>query len=136
MLFGYLKNIDAALDEDQAKYPKPILDKKHLREQHFEKEVVANLQKVKPGLTLVRQQCVIPAGRIDVLCKDEYNRPAVLELKIAAGDESAVVQTRSYLQYIRQVTQIEPVGIIVIQENNESLQEKCDQYGIELVVWK
>jgi len=136
LISDHLKIIENALNGAHSYLPKPRLDIKWLKEMYFETQVQDSLDSIEEGLTLVKRQVVIPAGRIDLLCSDSNNMPVVLELKAGNGDNSVIRQIKNYIDCIEKETGLKTKGIIVIQNPNPELESDASQNGIRTFVWK
>src|SRR3954471_17520244 len=66
-------------------------------ERDIEDHLVANLNELEAGLTLVEQQSTNEVGRIDILARDAKGSLVVIELKVGEAKDAAIGQIARYL---------------------------------------
>jgi RecB family endonuclease NucS len=67
-----------------------------MKEQEYQKHVLANVATIEDGLLVVSEQYPVESGRIDILCRDKKGYDVALELKYPAANNHVIGQVLRY----------------------------------------
>jgi hypothetical protein len=94
-----------------------------LAERNLEDFVIAQLEKIEVGLRLERRQVHTPAGRLDLLCRDQQGSYVVVELKRMRGSDQVIGQILRYMGWVKEPYPNNNVrGIVIVQHKDAALQ--------------
>jgi RecB family endonuclease NucS len=112
-------------------------------EKDIERFISKNLILIGESLTLVERQLYTPVGRMDLLFEDGEGNLIVVELKLDRIGRDAIRQVRRYMNWVKEATNEEVVGVVVckgvmpaFQEDLKKLRDiKIFCYGWQLKVY-
>ena len=94
-----------------------------LAEKNLEDFVIAQLDRIEAGLRLEGRQLTTPAGRIDLLCRDQQGNYVVVELKRMRGSDQVIGQILRYMGWVKEAHPDSNVrGIVIVQQKDDTLQ--------------
>jgi RecB family endonuclease NucS len=99
--------------------------------------IATQLDRIEPGLMLVRREAPTPVGPIDILATDSESAPVVIEVKRQPG--VSMESCYQLLRYIEAVQTMEewkgctPRGILVAPGLRKGVKEFLDQRGLAYV---
>lgn len=93
-----------------------------IAERNLEDFVITQLDRIEAGLRLEGRQVSTPAGRLDLLCRDQHGNYVVVELKRMRGSDQVVGQILRYMGWVKEVYPNSYVrGIIIVQHRDAAL---------------
>lgn len=103
-------------------------------EKEIEDIVIKNIKVLGDGLNYIdRQVILIDGNRVDILAKNGYGTPVLIEVKKGTADDSTLAQLASYLhQYNKQYPLVKPIGKIVCADASYKLKTACEYLGIKI----
>ncbi|HXX81966.1 MAG TPA: endonuclease NucS domain-containing protein [Thermodesulfovibrionales bacterium] len=100
----------------------PTSQRRPLAERNLEDFVLLQLEKIEPGLKLLKRQLGTTAGRLDILCQDHLGRYVVIELKREQGSDQVVGQILRYMGWVQENYNTDNVrGIIIVGKKDNAL---------------
>jgi hypothetical protein len=94
-----------------------------IAEKNLEDFVVQQLDKIEPGLRLVKRQLSTPAGRLDLFCQDALGNYVVVELKKSLGTDQVVGQILRYMGWAKEEYPKNNVrGIVIVGKKDDALR--------------
>jgi hypothetical protein len=93
-----------------------------IAERNLEDFVVAQLDRIEAGLRLEGRQVYTPAGRLDLLCRDQHGNYVVVELKRMRGSDQVIGQILRYMGWVKEAYPNSNVrGIVIVQHRDTAL---------------
>jgi hypothetical protein len=93
-----------------------------IAERNLEDFVIAQLDRIEAGLRLEGRQVHTPAGRLDLLCRDQLGNYVVVELKRMRGSDQVIGQILRYMGWVKEKYPSSNVrGIVIVQHRDAAL---------------
>jgi hypothetical protein len=82
-------------------------------ERDLEDHLVAHLDLLEPGLTLITRQATTDVGRVDILARSVKGDTVIIELKVGEARDSAIGQVARYIGWYARSESKTPRAILV-----------------------
>jgi hypothetical protein len=106
-------------------------------ERDLEDQIVAHLDVLEPGLTLLSRQESSDVGRLDLLARDGEGRTVIIELKAGEAKDSSIGQIARYIGWYAQREGKTPRAILVASGFAEPVRWAARAIpGLKLVTYR
>lgn len=82
-------------------------------ERDLEDHLVAHLERLEAGLSLIARQAVTEVGRVDILARSRSGETVIIELKVGDARDSAIGQVARYIGWYARVESKAPRAILM-----------------------
>jgi len=125
--------VDESTPQDLTEYVESSLS----LERDLEDQIVAQLDALEPGFTLLSRQESSDVGRLDLLARDSEGRTVIIELKAGEAKDSSIGQIARYIGWYSQQEGKPPRAILVASGFGEPVRWAAKAIpGLKLLTYR